>query len=343
MRMTTLQAAVRRSLREFGVPAPGETVVAALSGGADSVALLHALHSAAPRMGFRVVAAHLDHGLRAGSGADAAFCRNLCERLGVSVHMGSADVRGRARREHAGLEDAARKERYAFLRKVAWQEGAAAVALGHTRDDQAETLLLRLLRGSGSAGLGSIRARRGDLIRPLLAISRADVLAHLAAHGLDWREDASNADLAIARNRVRHELLPYLEARVNPQARRTLARTAALLADEAAWFEAEAGRRLPSMSRPVADGIALDRAGLRALAPALARHVLRRALREAGGLRGVSALHVERLLRLAVARDGARRRLPLPGAREARLAGGQLTIAAGRSGSLSGRAAGEIA
>jgi tRNA(Ile)-lysidine synthase len=324
--MTSLQAAVRRSLREFGVPAPGQTVVAALSGGPDSVALLHALHSAAPRMGFRVVAAHLDHGLRPASGADAAFCRNLAEGLGVSVHMGSADVRGRARRERAGLEDAARAERYSFLRQVAWKEGASAIALGHTRDDQAETLLLRLLRGAGSAGLGAMRPKRGDLIRPLLRISRADVLAHLAAHGLDWREDPSNADLSLRRNRVRHELLPYLEARVNPSARRTLARTAAILADEAAWFAGEAARLLPSLSRPVAGGITLDRPALRGVPTALARHVLRRALRDAGGLRGVSALHIERLLQLAVSEGGARRRLPLPGAREALVGGGQLTI-----------------
>ncbi len=328
MRMTSLQAAVRRSLREFGVPGPGETVVVALSGGPDSVALLDALNSAAPRMAFHVVAAHLDHALRPTSPADAAFCRNLCERLGVSVHMGTADVRGRARRERAGLEDAARAERYSFLRKVAWQTGATAIALGHTRDDQAETLLLRLLRGAGSAGLAAMRPSRGDLIRPLLSVSRAEVLGHLAARGLEWRDDASNADLSILRNRVRHELVPYLEARVNPAARRTLARAASLLADEADYFAREARRLLPTVSRPVAAGLVLDRGALGALAPVLARHVLRGALREAGGLEGVSSLHVERLRQLAARPDAAERRLPLPGGREAVSRAGQLTIVA---------------
>jgi tRNA(Ile)-lysidine synthase len=324
--MSPLQAAVRRSLLEFGVPGPGQTVVAALSGGPDSVALLHALQTAAPRLGFRVVAAHLDHALRASSPADAAFCRNLCERLGVQLHMATADVRGRARRDRAGIEAAAREERYSFLRQVAWRVAASAIALGHNRDDQAETLLLRLLRGSGSAGLGAMRPKRGDLIRPLLGVSRAEVLAHLAAHGLEWREDASNADLALLRNRVRHELLPYLEARVSPAARRTLARTAATLADEAAWFTAEAVRLLPSVGRPVAGGFALDRRALRALPSALGRHVVRVALREAGGLRGVGSLHIERLRRLSASDSSEGRLLTLPGGREARVHGGQLTI-----------------
>ena len=224
--MTPLQAALRRSLRELGTPRVGETLLCALSGGPDSVALVHALALASPRMGFRVIAAHLDHGLRPDSGQDAEFCLDLCERLGVSLHTGNADVRLRARRDGQGLESAAREERYAFLRGVARSQGAVAIAVAHTRDDQAETLLLRLLRGSGSVGLGAMRARRGRLIRPLLGVSRAQVLSHLGSHGLSWREDPSNSDLTLLRNRVRHELLPQLEARFNPNLRRTLARTA---------------------------------------------------------------------------------------------------------------------
>lgn len=324
--MTPLQAALRRSLRDLGTPRAGETLLCALSGGADSVALVHALALAAPRMGFRVIAAHLDHGLRPDSGQDAEFCVELCERLGVSLHVGSADVRLRACRDGQGLESAAREERYAFLRGVARSQGAVAIAVAHTRDDQAETLLLRLLRGSGSVGLGAMRARRGRLIRPLLGVSRAEVLSHLGSHGLSWREDPSNFDLGLLRNRVRHELLPQLEARFNPKLRRTLARTAAILADDAAFLAAQARLLYRSSVHRTPAGISLELAGLRSAPPALARHVLRRALKHLGGLRGVAAVHIERLLALARSRTPSGRCVPLPGGREVRFRTKQMTI-----------------
>ncbi len=325
--MTPLQVALRRSLRDLGTPRAGQTLLCALSGGPDSVALVHALAVAAPRMGFRVIAAHLDHRLRPDSGQDAEFCRNLCERLGVSLHMGSADVRLRARRDAQGLESAAREERYAFLEGVARSQSAVAIAVAHTRDDQAETLLLRLLRGSGSSGLGAMRARRGLLIRPLLGVSRARVLEHLASHGLTWREDPSNADLSLLRNRVRHELLPLLEARFNPKLRRTLARTAAILAEDAAVLGAQARMLYRSSARRAPAGISLELAGLRSAPPALGRHVLRVALKRAGGLRGVAAIHIERLLGLARSKTPSGRSLPLPGGREVRFRTNQMTIA----------------
>ncbi len=324
--MTALQVALRRSLRDLATPRAGETLLCALSGGPDSVALVHALALAAPRMGFRVSAAHLDHGLRPDSGQDAQFCRNLCERLGVSLHMGSADVRRRARRDGQGLESAAREERYAFLGGVALSQGAVAIAVAHTRDDQAETLLLRLLRGSGSVGLGAMRARRGRLIRPLLGVSRVQVLEHLASHSLTWREDPSNADLSLLRNRVRHELLPQLEARFNPNLRRTLARTAAILAEDAAFLGAQAKVLYRSSAESTPAGLSLELAELRNAPSALARHVLRLALKHAGGLRGVAAIHIERLLDLACSKTPSGRRVPLPGGREVRFRTNQMTI-----------------
>src|SRR6185503_18901729 len=127
---------------------------------------------------------------------------------------------------------AARRERYAFLRRVKDATGASAIAVAHTRDDQAETVLLRLLRGAGRTGLAAMRPRSAGLVRPMLGVSRQQVMAHLRARGLDWREDPTNADTRLLRNRVRHELLPLLEARFNPAARRTLARAATVLAAE---------------------------------------------------------------------------------------------------------------
>ena len=317
MRLPSLVAAVDRALRASGIPARGSALVVGLSGGADSVALTDALAALRRRRGLRLVAAHLDHGLRPGSADDAEFCAALCRRLDVPFRRGEADVRARAARERGGLEQAARRERYSFLRRVRDDEKATAIAVAHTRDDQAETLLLRLLRGAGATGLAGMRPRNGDLLRPLLAVSREEVLAHLRERGLGWREDPSNADPAHRRNRVRHELLPYLEERFNPAIRAALARTAGLLADEAAHVRQEADEHLAIAARQEGDALVLARAPLAAAPPAVARAVLRQALLRTGGLAQVGALHVERVLELARAKAPSGRRLPLPGGREA--------------------------
>jgi tRNA(Ile)-lysidine synthase len=232
VRRTALQSGVAQALRSLGHPSAGQRVVVGLSGGADSVALLDVMAALARHRGFTVVAAHLDHALRPDSADDAAFCRDLCAALGVPFRTERKDVAARRRAEGGGLEEAARGERHAFLRRVKDEEGATWIALAHTRDDQAETVLLRLLRGAGGLGLSAMRPRAGDLLRPMLAWSRRDVLDHLAARALAWREDPSNADVSIARNRVRHELIPYLERHFNPAVREALARSAALLAEE---------------------------------------------------------------------------------------------------------------
>jgi tRNA(Ile)-lysidine synthase len=316
VRLPTLVAGVDRALTALGTPAEGQVVLLALSGGADSVALLDALCLLRRRRGFHVTAAHLDHRLRPGSGDDAAFCRALCERLGVRLQVGEADVTARVRREGGGIEQAARRERYAFLRRVQREAGAAAIAVAHTRDDQAETLLLHLLRGSGATGLGGMRPRVGSVVRPLLGLSRQEVVAHLRERGLAWREDPTNADPGLLRNRVRHELLPYLEARFNPRLRSGLARTAGLLADEAAYLRAQADALLDRIARPDGDGLVLERSELAHAPAAVARVAIRQALARAGGLARVRAVHVERVLALAGASTPGR--LPLPGGREVR-------------------------
>jgi tRNA(Ile)-lysidine synthase len=197
------------------------------------------------------------------------------------------------------------------------KEGAALVALAHTRDDQAETFLLRLVRGSGRAGLACMRVRSTDLLRPLLSVGRAEVVAHLRERGLRWREDPTNADTALLRNRVRRELLPYLEQRFNPAIKEALARAAGVLADETDVLERLAGRLRRRAGLSAARGVTLSRAVLAAAPRALARLAVRQALARAGGLRGVTAAHVERVLDLAAAEAPSGRRLPLPGGREA--------------------------
>jgi tRNA(Ile)-lysidine synthase len=324
VRLPTLVAGVDQALKALGAPARGEVVLLALSGGADSVALLDALCLLRRRRGFRVAAAHLDHRLRPGSGDDAAFCRALCERLDVPLHVGQADVAARARREGGGLEQAARRERYGFLRRVQREIGAVAIAVAHTRDDQAETLLMHLLRGSGATGLGGMRPRGGAVLRPLLGLSRREVLAHLRERGLAWCEDPTNADPGLLRNRVRHELLPYLEARFNPRLRDGLARTAGLLADEAAYLRAQADALLERIATFDGEAVELEHAWLARVPAAVARVAIRQALLRAGGLRGVRAVHVERILALAGATTAGR--LPLPGGREVRYRRGVLRL-----------------
>ena len=281
------------------------------------MALADALTSLSKDGGFEVVAAHLDHGLRPDSGDDVVFCEGICERLGIPLRAGRADVSARARRDGGGLEEAGRLERYAFLRAVKREAGASWVAVAHTRDDQAETVLLRLLRGAGSRGLGAMRLRSADLLRPLLEVSREQVLDHLRQRGLPWREDPTNADRALMRNRVRHELLPFVEDRFNPRVRAALARSAALLGEEADTLDSLAETLLNSASRWSAGSLVLRRQALAAAPLAVARATLRRAVEATGGLKAVSKLHVDRMLALVNAKDPSRRRLALPGGREA--------------------------
>jgi tRNA(Ile)-lysidine synthase len=326
VRRSRVLLAVRHALEALQPP-PDSTIVSALSGGADSTALLHALCAEARPRGLRVVAAHLDHRLRDDSADDAAFCLTLCASLGVPLRRARADVAARARRDGDGLEQAARLERHAFLRRVRDEEDALVVALAHTRDDQAETVLLRLLRGSGRRGLGAMRPRARSLWRPLLAVSRADVVAHLEAAGLAWREDPSNRDLRIARNRVRHELLPYLEDHFNPHVRATLARSAEVLAEESDALALAAARLVRRARTEDAGGPALSRAVLRAAPPAVAALAIRRLLAEAGGLRDVGASHVRRLLGFVNVPEASGRLLPLPGGRSALVRFDRLVIA----------------
>jgi tRNA(Ile)-lysidine synthase len=317
VKRTLLAAAAHRALAELRVPLPGQSVVVGLSGGPDSVALLDVLAGFASSRGFRVVAAHLDHALRYDSAEDAAFCRDLCARMGIPFHTARADVRSRAARDRGGVEEAARRERYEFLNGVKEREGAAYVAVAHTRDDQAETLLLRLLRGAGSQGLAAMKLRSGDLIRPLLRAPRVEVLQHLVEKELPWREDPTNKDPGLLRNRIRLELIPLLEQRFNPQVRDALARSATLLGDEAAAVQELGASLRRAAGRSDHGAVRLSCSTLKRAPRAVGRCAVRAAIEEAGGLRGVSMIHVERILDLVFSRAPSGRRVVLPERREA--------------------------
>jgi tRNA(Ile)-lysidine synthase len=268
-----LPAVVRDNLDRLRGDAPGRGVVA-VSGGADSVALLRALAEFYPPD--QLVVAHLNHQLRGpDSNADAAFVAGLLPALPHRTE--DADVRRAAEGEN--LEATARELRYGFLTRVARSVGADWVATGHTLDDQAETVLHRLIRGSGLRGLRGIAARRElvpgvRLIRPLLTVSREDVIAYLRAIGQPWREDATNADPAFTRNRIRHELLPLLRT-FNPAMSESLARLAAQADEVFVEVEGAAADLLARAERPRAGPVCvLDRDSLTAATPSLVREVL---------------------------------------------------------------------
>ena len=227
----------------------GTHALLAVSGGADSIFLLHALSRLRSKLKLQLHVGHLNHGLRGThSAADATFVSEQSQQLGVPISVARANIRQRAQRQGVSLEMAGRDARYAFLvraaRRLAREQGVplaqVTIITAHTLNDQAETLLLKLCRGAGTTGLSGIAPlsqRDGiALARPLLAMSRDRIEVWLRRHGLAWHEDPSNQDDAFLRNRVRHEVLPLLEDRLNPQVRRTLARTAGVLAADDAWM-----------------------------------------------------------------------------------------------------------
>jgi tRNA(Ile)-lysidine synthase len=229
-------AAVRRTMHRRGMDGDSKTLVAC-SGGPDSLALLHALH----RLGADLVVAHFDHKVRPGSEQDARFVEQRARDLGVPFILGE-------RREDldpkASPEEGLRALRLAFLQRAAASSGAARIATGHTRDDQAETVLMRLVSGTGRRGLGGIAPVRGPFIRPLIDLRRADVEGFCKALDLEPRRDPTNADLALRRNAVRAELLPFIAGRFNVRVTEALARLADVVRDEDAWLDEQAGLAL---------------------------------------------------------------------------------------------------
>jgi tRNA(Ile)-lysidine synthase len=258
----------------------GTGVISALSGGADSVALLlllRDLHLAGDLV--LDCAAHLNHGIRgAESDGDQEFCRVLCDGLGVSFVTTRVDVPASARHHRVSIEVAARRARHAFLSQVRESRGADVVATAHTEDDQAETVLLRIVRGAGGRGLAGVRPRRRHLIRPLLSTTRDELRRELAARRQEWREDTTNADLANPRNRVRHELLPYLQQHFNRSVAQSLARLADVARADETWIDALVDEQSRGIVRSDGGLVSLNVSGFLALPEGLARRVVRRAL-----------------------------------------------------------------
>ena len=291
-----------KTIERFGMFQTGCRVGVAVSGGADSVCLLHVLAELAPRWNLHLSVLHLDHQLRAGESAeDARFVRELAQTHGLPFLLEQIDVARLARERGENLEQTARKARHRFF--VDWLQSAPGdrVALGHTRSDQAETVLFRFLRGAGTAGLAGIRpVSREGFVRPLIAIDRVDVERFLQDHGIPWREDATNVSLDFARNRIRRELLPRLAREWNPEIGEMLAHTADWAREEESYWEAEMDRLADAhfTLKPPALFLRADR--LTELPLAAARRLVRRAIEQVkGDLLGIDFGHIAAVLALA--------------------------------------------
>jgi tRNA(Ile)-lysidine synthase len=321
--MLTLKTAL---IDQFDL-APGQRVLIACSGGADSVALATGMQLLSGAMGLRLGLAHLDHGLRgAESRRDADFVRALARRLALPLHTARADLGG----PRSGIEARGREARYAFFNAVCRQSGYRVLATGHQADDNAEHVLMALMRGSGPRGLAGIPPSRPStdcrVIRPLLAVRRHEIRDFLQTAGVDWVEDSSNRSPDHARNRVRHRLLPLMAAEFNPEIVTSLNRLAGILRAEERWLTPVveghlAGCRLTAPP----GGVVLDAKALLKMPTAARRRVLRTAVAQAkGDLRRIALVHVDALTGLMRSGDGE---LHLPDRLHAVARNGRLSLA----------------
>jgi tRNA(Ile)-lysidine synthase len=313
------------TIRQHRMLTGGETVVVAVSGGADSVALLHVLVRLPPAFALALHVAHVDHRLRADSSEDAIFVRDLGARLGLAVDVAVVDVP-----RSGSPEDAARRARYAALGAIADRVGATRIATAHTADDQAETVVMRLVQGAGPRGLAGIPPVRGRVIRPFIDARRSDIVAFLRGEGIGWREDPSNADPRFLRNRIRRDLMPAV-AHENPAIVDALTRTAGLMREALEIAERLAARELRrGIVEP--DGVTLSRDRLRGLPPSVAVEVLRQAAVNLGAAAPFRAW-AHRGLARALAEPAPRRAIRIGGVR-LEVSGGHVRIARGARASV---------
>jgi tRNA(Ile)-lysidine synthase len=298
--MQLLRNKILRFIRQKQLFSPGDTVVAAVSGGADSVALLDVLLNL-PGFRIELVVAHLNHDLRgAESDGDEEFVRGVADRLQLPFETSRVDVAQLAAEKRLSLEEAGRHARYAFFARVAEKYNAAAIALAHHKDDQAETVLMRLLRGSAGSGLAGIRPKTRDnrVVRPLLCASRREIEAYLGSREIVWREDSSNSAPDFLRNRIRHQLLPLLHD-YNPEVVERLNATAEALANDEALLDTLTHEALKRCTVPTGSGTTLDLDLMQNEPDAIRSRLYRQVIRTVkGDLRRISFRHLESIERL---------------------------------------------
>jgi len=302
------------------------SILAAVSGGGDSVALLHLLKHASRGRRYRLVVAHLDHGLRPGSRGDRRFVEQLTEELSAEC-IADRRVVSELRRRDESPEEAARRVRREFLLEAASLAGVDRIATGHTMDDQAETILMRLVRGAGTTALtGMAESGPGPFVRPLLGFEGRDLRAWLERRGLEYREDPSNRSLQFDRNRVRRLVLPMLAEQLNPRAARHLVKAAGRIREDTLYLDGLATDLADRMTRIDRSGrLIIDLRGLGEVSPVLARRLARIVLERAGSdPRRLGSRHVEALLGLVDA--PGRSEIHLPGRMRAKKSKGRIVI-----------------
>jgi tRNA(Ile)-lysidine synthase len=315
-----LEQRVLRFIREHHLVEGERQLLVAVSGGADSVCLLHILTKLQGELNMKLHVAHLDHQLRGTeSEADAQYVSHLARQLGIPATIEERDVKAYRARRRTSLEEAAREVRYTFLAEVAKSIGADRVAVGHTTDDHIETILMHLIRGTGTRGLRGLqpsswwRSPENSLmiVRPLLQVSRQETQDYCHEYELKPRIDASNLSLSPLRNKIRHQLLPLLRS-YNPRVTQALLRTARIAGDDLASLDKESARLWGSIAQRQGETVILDKEGFLELPSAQQRHLLRQVIEELlGNLRDIEARHIEEIM--AALGKPAGRKLNLPG------------------------------
>jgi len=312
----SILGAVEKTIDKYRMLHAGHSILACVSGGPDSVALLHVLNTLSGKLKLRLAVAHVNHCLRGiDSDGDAAFVALLAERLGLPLYHHRADVEGYRRDHGLSIEAAARRVRYEFFRHVAEEKGFDRIATGHHSDDNAEQILMDIFRGSGHRGLSGIPpVRDGIIVRPLISLTRDDIDGYLTAKGIEARFDKSNLETRYLRNRIRHELLPDLKSSYNPGISKTLNRLAEIVGTEEQWIETLVDAvfdRIATRSRD-SDRLYLSISGLKRRHTALQRRLVRKGIAcIKGELKRITFTHVGLILAL-LEKKPSYRRLDLP-------------------------------
>ena len=305
--MKALEVSIKKAIEEHGLIKGDERVLVGLSGGADSVALLSGLFALSGDMGFSVAAAHLNHGIRGGEAEeDMRFSAELCAGLGIPIVCETLDIPAIAKRDGKTLEQAARDERYAFFNRTAERLSADRIAVAHHMDDQAESILLHLIRGSGLKGLIGMEPMSGRIIRPLLFSRRGDIEAYLASSGLSYRTDSTNLEREASRNRLRLDLIPYIQRELNPAFVESLCSTGELLRQDEEYLDGLARGALGDAKTDAG----YDRKRLSVLPPPLLSRAIRIAVFEAGARADVERVHIERIMEMLTAKTGTHADIP---------------------------------
>ena len=299
-------------MEEHAMIRAGDKVIAGVSGGADSMCLFFVLLDYRRRLPFSLTVVHVEHGVRGQESiGDARFVEKICREHKIDFRLVSCQVVEMAKREKLSVEEAGRRARYEAFERIREELGADKIAVAHNQDDQAETVLFQIARGSGLTGAGGIRPVRGNIIRPLLCLSRAEIEAYLRGHSQTWRTDATNSGLDYARNRIRHQILPVFEKEINSASRAHIAALAQELQRVQAYMEQETENCLCALAVFSEGEARLDAAALREKPVLLQEYALRESLRRAGcPLKDIGRRHIADMQRLLAGQSGRRTELP---------------------------------